>query len=97
MAQSRLLSWIIQQRGNRSPEQACGNADDIDRAVAAAKACHDSRALSALRPVERSRKVQQMGRYLAENVKEIAPAFNPRIGQTPMGSRNGSPWCGAVF
>ncbi len=67
--------------GQPLAEQACGNADDIDRAVAAAKACHDSRALSALRPVERSRKVQQMGRYLAENVKEIAPLLTLESGK----------------
>ncbi len=67
--------------GQPLAEQACGNAEDIDRAVAAAKACHDSRALSALRPVERSRKVQQMGRYLAENVKEIAPLLTLESGK----------------
>ena len=67
--------------GQPLAEQACGNADDIDRAVAAAKACHDSRALSALRPVERSRKVQQMGRYLAENIKEIAPLLTLESGK----------------
>ena len=67
--------------GQPLAEQACGNADDIDRAVVAAKACHDSRALSALRPVERSRKVQQMGRYLAENVKEIAPLLTLESGK----------------
>ena len=67
--------------GQPLAQQACGNADDIDRAVAAAKACHDSRALSALRPVERSRKVQQMGRYLAENVKEIAPLLTLESGK----------------
>ncbi len=67
--------------GQPLAEQACGNADDIDRAVAAAKTCHDSRALSALRPVERSRKVQHMGRYLAENVKEIAPLLTLESGK----------------
>ena len=67
--------------GQPLAQQACGNADDIDRAVTAAKACHDSRALSALRPVERSRKVQQMGRYLAENVKEIAPLLTLESGK----------------
>ena len=67
--------------GQPLAEQACGNADDIDRAVAAAKSCHTRRALSALRPVERSRKVQQMGRYLAENVKEIAPLLTLESGK----------------
>ena len=39
-------------------EQALADAGDVDRAVAAARACHESGALSSLRPVERGRMVR---------------------------------------
>ncbi|MEM6306112.1 MAG: aldehyde dehydrogenase family protein [Pseudomonadota bacterium] len=58
--------------GEKLAEHALADAADVDRAVAAAKACHESGALSALRPVERGRMVQAMGRYLLANVDEIA-------------------------
>ncbi len=54
-------------------EQALADRADIDRAVQAAKACHQSGALSSLRPVERGRMVQKMGQYLLDNIDEIAP------------------------
>jgi len=40
---------------------AMADTADINRAVAAAKACHESGTLSDLRPVERSRMVRKMG------------------------------------
>lgn len=51
---------------------AMADTADINRAVAAAKACHESGALSDLRPVERSRMVRKMGDYLLDHTAEIA-------------------------
>ena len=51
---------------------ALADAADVDRAVQAAKRVHLSGALSDLRPVERGRMVQAMGRYLLEHKGEIA-------------------------
>ena len=58
--------------GEALAEQAMADRADVDRAVQAAKACHLSRELSDLRPVERGRMVQKMGHYLLENKDEIA-------------------------
>lgn len=58
--------------GEPLAQQALADAADIDRAVMAARACHESGALSGLRPVERGRMVQAMGRYLIEHIEEIA-------------------------
>ncbi|WP_419907053.1 aldehyde dehydrogenase family protein [Hoeflea sp.] len=59
--------------GERLAEQALADAADVDRAVAAARRCHESGALKDLRPVERGRMVRAMGDYLHENIDEIAP------------------------
>lgn len=53
-------------------EHALADAADVDRAVAAARRVHLSGVLTAQRPVERGRMVQAMGRYLLENIEEIA-------------------------
>ena len=45
-------------------QQAMGDADDIDRAIAAARACHESGVLSDMRPCDRGRMVRKMGDYL---------------------------------
>jgi aldehyde dehydrogenase (NAD+) len=58
--------------GDRLAEQACASAEDIDRAVAAAKACFKSGVLADLRPVERGRMVRGMGDFLLANLEEIA-------------------------
>ena len=58
--------------GEKLAEHALADAADIDRAVAAARRVHLSGALSDLRPVERGRMVQAMGRYLLEHTDEIA-------------------------
>ncbi len=58
--------------GEKLAMQALADAADIDRAVLAAKRVHDSGALTAMRPVERGRMVQAMGRYLLDNIEEIA-------------------------
>ncbi|MEL6645601.1 MAG: aldehyde dehydrogenase family protein [Pseudomonadota bacterium] len=53
-------------------EHALADAADVDRAVLAAERVHLSGALSDLRPVERGRMVQAMGRYLLDHIDDIA-------------------------
>ena len=53
-------------------EQALADAADVDRAVEAARRVHLLGALTALRPIERGRMVQAMGRYLLQHKDEIA-------------------------
>jgi aldehyde dehydrogenase (NAD+) len=53
-------------------EHALADAADVDRAVQAARRVHLSGVLTAMRPIERGRMVQAMGRYLLENKNEIA-------------------------
>jgi aldehyde dehydrogenase (NAD+) len=52
--------------------QALADAADVDRAVAAARRVHLSGALADLRPVERARMVQAMGRWFLDRRDEIA-------------------------
>jgi aldehyde dehydrogenase (NAD+) len=52
--------------------QAMASREDIAGAVEAAKACHDSGVLSAMRPVERGRLIRQMGEWLLDHADEIA-------------------------
>ena len=52
--------------------QAMADANDISTAIKAAKACHQSGVLGAMRPVERTRLINAMGRWLLERVDEIA-------------------------
>ena len=58
--------------GEKIAEHAMADAADVDRAVQAARAVHLSGALSHMRPIERGRMVQAMGRYLLEHKDEIA-------------------------
>ncbi|MFP3383912.1 aldehyde dehydrogenase family protein [Tritonibacter sp. SIMBA_163] len=58
--------------GEKIAEHAMADAADVDRAVRAARAVHLSGALSCMRPIERGRMVQAMGRYLLEHKDEIA-------------------------
>ena len=52
--------------------QARDDEADVDGAVAAAKRVHESGVLAAMRPVERGRLVQAMGRHLLEHADELA-------------------------
>jgi len=45
---------------------------EVEQAVEAAKACHQSRVLMDMRPIERGRLVMAMGQYLLDNLDEIA-------------------------
>ena len=58
--------------GETLAEQALADEGDVDRAVKAAKRVHESGALTDMRPIERGRMVQAMGRYLLDNKDEIA-------------------------
>lgn len=58
--------------GETLAEQASASPEDVDAAVQAARGVHLSGALTALRPLERGRMVQAMGRYLLAHKDEIA-------------------------
>ena len=66
------LAIINPGNGERLGEVALASWQEVDDAVAAAHACHASGVLSALRPVERSRMVRQMGDYLPVRCAKIA-------------------------
>ncbi len=67
--------------GEKLAEQALADAADVDRAVMAARCVHLSGALSDLRPVERGRMVQAMGRFLLDHIEEIAPVLTLEQGK----------------
>ena len=73
--------------GEKLAEQALADAGDVDRAVLAARRVHLSGALSDLRPVERGRMVQAMGRYLLDKIDEIAPVLTLEQGKPLWESR----------
>lgn len=62
-------------------EQAMADAADVDRAVQAAKRVHRSGVLSAMRPVERARLVQGMGRHLLDHADDIAQTLTREQGK----------------
>ncbi len=53
-------------------QQALADEGDVDCAVQAARRVHASGVLPALRPVERGRMVQAIGRYLLDHADELA-------------------------
>jgi aldehyde dehydrogenase (NAD+) len=67
--------------GEKLAEQALADVADVDRAVMAAQRVHLSGALFDLRPVERGRMVQAMGRYLIEHIDEIAQVLTLEQGK----------------
>ena len=67
--------------GDKLAEHALADANDVDRAVQAARRVHLSGALADLRPVERGRMVQAMGRYLLQHRDEIAPVLTREQGK----------------
>ena len=73
--------------GAKIAEHALADAKDVDRAVAAAKAVHQSGALSDLRPVERGRMVQGMGRFLLKHIDEISHVLTLEQGKPLWESR----------
>jgi len=73
--------------GEKLAEQAAADAADVDRAVQAAQRVHISGALSGLRPVERGRMVQGMGRFLLTHIDEIAEVLTLEQGKPLWESR----------
>jgi aldehyde dehydrogenase (NAD+) len=69
---SERLSIENPATGEHLAWQAVADKQDIARAVSAAKACHESGVLDAMRPVERGRLIRQMGEWLLYHVDEIA-------------------------
>ncbi|NNL89091.1 MAG: aldehyde dehydrogenase family protein [Marinicaulis sp.] len=67
--------------GEKLAEQALADARDVDTAVAAARACHESNVLFDMRPVERGRIVRKIGDYLLDHVHEIAPVLTLESGK----------------
>lgn len=62
-------------------EHALADAADVNRAVAAARACVNSGVLVDMRPIERGRLVQAMGVWLAERGDEIAHVLTHEQGK----------------
>lgn len=73
--------------GEKLAQHALADAADVDRAVMAARRVHLSGVLSDLRPVERGRMVQAMGRFLLENIDDIAPVLTLEQGKPLWESR----------
>ena len=67
--------------GEPLAEQALADAADVDRAVAAARACHESGALTSMRPCDRGRMVRRMGEWLLDHLDEIAPLLTLESGK----------------
>jgi aldehyde dehydrogenase (NAD+) len=67
--------------GSLVAEIALADAADIDRAVAAARACQASGVLSAMRPVELGRLVRAMGDYILAHKDEIAATLSLEAGK----------------
>ncbi len=67
--------------GEKLAAHALADAADVDRAVQAARRVHLSGALSDLRPVERGRMVQAMGRYLLQHLDAIAEVLTLEQGK----------------
>ncbi|MEM8758701.1 MAG: aldehyde dehydrogenase family protein [Pseudomonadota bacterium] len=61
--------------------QALADATDVDRAVRAAARLRDAGTLRDMRPVERGRMVQALGRYLTEHSAEIAEVLTREQGK----------------
>ena len=67
--------------GEPLAEIALADAADIDRAVKAATACHESGVLTAMRPVERGRLVRAIGEEMLANIDEIAKVLTLESGK----------------
>ena len=67
--------------GSIIAEVALADKADIDKAVQAAKSCHQERSFAGLRPVIRGRMVRAMGDYLLENCAEISELLSRESGK----------------
>lgn len=73
--------------GEGFAEQALADAVDVDKAVAAARACADSGVLMGMRPVERGRLVRRMGDHILDRIDELAPLLTREAGKPLWESR----------
>ncbi|MEM1076186.1 MAG: aldehyde dehydrogenase family protein [Pseudomonadota bacterium] len=67
--------------GEKLAEHALADAADVDRAVQAARRMHLSGVLRDMRPIERGRLVQAMGRFLLDHKDDIASALTAEQGK----------------
>ena len=67
--------------GSIFAEIALADANDVDKAVQAAKSCHLAGEFAGLRPVIRGRMVRAMGDYLLANCEEIASLLSRESGK----------------
>lgn len=67
--------------GERLAEHALADTTDVDRAVEAARRVHLAGDLTDMRPIQRGRLVQAMGRYLLEHKDEIAHVLTREQGK----------------
>jgi hypothetical protein len=67
--------------GEPLAEQALADQFDVDKAVAAAKRCHASGALTTLRPCDRGCMVRRLGDFLRERANEIARVLTLESGK----------------
>ncbi len=62
-------------------QHALADAADVDRAVRAARRLHVAGTLRDMRPIERGRMVQAMGRHLLDHIDDIAPLLTLEHGK----------------
>ena len=67
--------------GKKLAEHAMADAADVDRAVQAAVRVHRSGVLTDMRPIERGRMVQAMGRYLIDHIDALADLLTAEQGK----------------
>lgn len=67
--------------GEKLAEHALADAGDVDLAVRAADRVAASRVLSDMRPIERGRMVQEMGRWLLNHLDEITEVLTREQGK----------------
>ena len=73
--------------GQPLAKQALADKADVDRAVSAAKACHEKGDLWCVRPCDRARKLRKMGDYFDKNREDIALLLSLEAGKPLWESR----------
>lgn len=81
------IDVIAPATGARIAEHALTDSANVDRAARASRRVHLSGELMAMRPIERGRMVQAMGRYLIEHWDEIARVLTLEQNKTLWESR----------
>ena len=73
--------------GEHLADVARADAGDVDRAVAVARACHESHVLTSDKPIVRGRMIRQMGEYLQDHEAEIVEILTLEAGKPLAESR----------